>query len=198
MSRLTHDFFDRNPVSLARDLIGCFFVHKTGDGIIKGKIIETEAYGDEKDLASHARFGHTKRNAIMYGSSGFLYVYHIYGIFYLTNIICQKAKTPSAVLIRAAEVVEGKEIAKTNIDRSKFVKSNDLMATGPGKFSLAFGIDKSMNHLDIIQSKEIFVENKTGKIDIMETDRVGIDYAGESKELLWRFYDKNSKFVSKK
>jgi DNA-3-methyladenine glycosylase len=149
MNKLNRKFFERNPVDVAQDLLGCYFLHKTEKGIIRGKIIETEAYGDANDLASHARFGSSIRNRIMFGKAGILYVYHIYGIFYLTNIICEKEGTPGAVLIRSVEVTEGKDLAITNLESSKFVKINEQIATGPGKFSMAFGIGKKDNGKDI-------------------------------------------------
>lgn len=198
MARLDRKFFERDPVAVAQDLLGCVLVRKTGTGKIRAKIVETEAYGDATDFASHARFGVTKRNQIMYGEAGIFYVYHIYGIFYLTNIICREKGRPSAVLIRSAEIIDGIEIARQNIDRSKFAKVNELLATGPGKFSLALDITKEQNYLDIAKSGDMFIEKGGQNFDIIEKERVGIDYAGDCKKLPWRFYIKDNKFVSKK
>lgn len=195
---MNRSFFEKDPVTVAKELLGCFFVRKTAEGEMVGMITETEAYGDASDLASHARFGQTKRNSIMYGPAGILYVYHIYGIFYLTNIICQKEESPGAVLIRSAEILKGNEIALQNIKKFKFVKANEKLAVGPGKFSLAFDIDKEQNHTDLFDNADISLLPKKKRFDIISTKRVGIDYARECKELPWRFHIQDNPFVSKK
>ncbi|MFA5927349.1 MAG: DNA-3-methyladenine glycosylase [Patescibacteria group bacterium] len=198
--KLGRDFFENASFDVARELLGCFVVHTTASGKIVGRIVETEAYGDSTDLASHARFGPTQRTKIMFGPAGHLYVYSIYGIFNLTNIICGPDGHPSAVLIRATEIIEGQEAAKTNVSNSKFAKANDKIATGPGKLSLALGIDRSHNGIDITNSDEIYIlpRTATDKFDVVSTARIGIEYSKHSKELPWRFYIRNNKFVSKK
>lgn len=198
--KLKGDFFERDVVIVARELLGGYFVHKTKQGRLVGKIVETEAYGDADDLASHARFGPTPRNQIMFGPPGALYVYMIYGIFNLTNIVCGKEGSASAILIRAAEIIEGREIIKANIEQSKFAKSDGKLATGPGKFSLAFNIDRTLNGLDITKSQQIYIEQigENQEPDVVTTTRIGVDYAKHSKELPWRFYLRNNPFVSRR
>lgn len=211
-TRLAREFFERDVVTVARDLPGCFLIRQTEKGKIVGKIIETEAYGDTTDLASHARFGEKGRSKLMFGPAGMLYVYSIYGIFELSNIICGKVGHPSAVLLRAAEVVQETEVAKANLSRSKFVKINDKLATGPGKLSLAFGIAREFNGVNITNSELLYILDKRSldsskltrgdkgreSFDIIETTRIGINYAKESKDLPWRFYIKDNPYVSKK
>jgi len=192
-------FFTRHPAQVAADLLGCLLIRSYPDGgKIVGKIVETEAYGDENDLASHARFGKTKRSTIMFGHPGNLYVYSIYGIFYLTNIICEEKDKAGAVLIRSVEIIRGEELAQQNLSSSKFVKANNLIATGPGKLSLAFGIDKDFNGKSLFDNDEISIDFFAPDFDIIKAKRVGIDYAGHCRELPWRFYIKNNPFVSKK
>lgn len=195
---INHAFFERSPQIIARNLLGYFFIRKFEEGKVVGRIVETEAYGNQTDLASHARFGVTERNKIMYGDAGVLYVYSIYGIFWLTNIICGKNGEPGAVLLRSCEIVEGQDIARKLLEKSKFVKADDRLATGPGKLSLAFGIDKTDNYTDLIENDIISLEKGDPPSDIIETQRIGIDYAGISKELPWRFYDGKSKLISHK
>jgi DNA-3-methyladenine glycosylase len=196
--RLKRDFFERDPVLVGKELLGNVLIRKIGDQRIAGIITETESYGDANDLASHARFGVTKRNKIMYEKAGLLYVYHIYGIFYLSNIICEKEGKAGAVLLRSAEIIEGKELAMENLSKSKFVMPNQNSAVGPGIFSIAIGLEKTDNYTDIINSEEIFIEKKNGKFDIIETKRIGVDYASHCKDYNWRFYIKNNPFISKK
>jgi DNA-3-methyladenine glycosylase len=135
----------------------------------------------------------------MFGHSGILYVYLNYGIFNLTNIICGPRGRAGAVLIRSAEILEGQNIALDNLERNKFVKANDFLATGPGKLSVALNIMTKQNGLDITTSKEIFIDLAKSVVppsDIIKTKRVGVEYAGKSKHLPWRFYIKNNNFVS--
>lgn len=196
--RLTREFFERNVVMVARDLLGSFLVHQTERGRVVGKIVETEAYGDATDLASHARFGERGRSKIMFGPAGLLYVYSIYGLFELSNIICGPAGQAGAVLLRAAEITEGIELAKANLRQSKFVKINDKPATGPGKLSLAFGISRKINGANLITSDQVHLQSKDrSDFDIITTERIGIDYSKESKNLPWRFYIKDSPRISR-
>ncbi len=207
-------FFEQDIVTVAKELLGDYFICWTERGRIIGKIVETEAYGDTADLASHARFGNKGRSQIMFGSAGILYVYAIYGLFDLTNIICGQKGSPAAVLIRAAEIIEGKELAHENLQRHRYMKKyyadngrsfrpsvpNNKLASGPGKFSVVFGIDRNMNGTDITLCDKIFIDSPKDKpaFDIIETTRVGIDYAGISKDWSWRFYIKDNPYVSKK
>lgn len=195
------DFFNRDVVLVAQDLLGKKLVRETPLGIIKGLIVETEAYSDANDLASHARFGITKRNEPMFGQPGILYVYLNYGIFNLTNIVCNNKGTPSAVLIRSAEIIERKSIAIKHLSASKFVKVNDKLATGPGKLSMAFNITRQDNLLDLTTTSKLYIEipNKTVPLfDIIKRPRIGVDYADHCRDLPWRFYIGGNRYVSRK
>lgn len=197
MDRLNKDFFERNSVTVAQDLLGKLIVANLPEGKITAKIVETEAYSGEDDLACHASKGRTKRTETLFGQAGKLYVYFNYGIFYLTNIVCDKKDFPSAVLIRSAEVIEGKEIAEKNISQHKFVKANHLLSTGPGKFSVALGINRDFNGVDITESAKYYLIDNDEKLEIIAAKRVGVDYAKHCKDFLWRFYVKDNLFVSK-
>lgn len=197
--KLTQSFFSQDPTIVAEKLLGNILVHEINNQRIAGIITETESYGDDTDLASHARFGVTERNKIMFGKAGLLYVYHIYGIFYLTNIICDQKGKAGAVLIRSAQITEGENLAKENLAKSKFVKINQKLATGPGKLSLAFGIDKNNNFEEITtQNSNIYIERNIFKFDTIKTARIGVDYAKHCKDNPWRFYIKDNETISKK
>jgi DNA-3-methyladenine glycosylase len=197
---LKRDFFCNQTIKVAYNLIGKYFVRVVDKNKIVGLIVETEFYGNEFDLASHARFKKSSRNKIMFGQAGFLYVYKIYGIHCLTNIITGHVGDAGAVLIRSAEIIDGIKLVEPNISNNKFLKANSKLATGPGKFSSAFGIDTKFNNHDLINSKKFQIQDSGRKIkksDIIKSKRIGINYALDSKDYLWRFYLKNNQFVSR-
>lgn len=170
-------FYQRDTLKIARDLLGCFFVCRRGKKIIKGIIVETEAYIGEKDLACHASRGRTPRTEIMYGEAGRAYIYFIYGMYFCFNIVTEKKDFPAAVLIRAIKI--------ENID---FKKTN-----GPGKLCKFLKINQKLNGLDITKKDKIWIEKKTKNFKIYKSKRIGIDYAGHCKHYLWRFYVKFEK-----
>ena len=124
MDRLDRKFFERSATEVAPDLLGKTLIRKIGNKTISGKIVETEAYVGEDDLACHARFGKTERNKVMYSRGGLIYIYLIYGMYYNFNIVTAKEHVPEAVLIRALEPVEGLEIAKENLKKFGKVRAD--------------------------------------------------------------------------
>lgn len=176
-------FYHQPTLKVAQNLLGCFLVRQIGRKIIKARIIETEAYIGEDDLASHASKGRTPRTEIMYGQAGYAYVYMIYGMYHCLNIVTEKKDFPVAVLIRSVEI-EGLEKNKTN---------------GPGKLCKILSIDKKLNGLDLTLGKKIWIEKglkisaKGGstsggkKLKIKNFKRIGIDYAKHCRHYKWRF-----------
>ena len=165
--RLNRDFFNRNTVDVAKELLGKYLVRQVDDKLIKVKIIETEAYCGVKDLASHASKGLTPRTKVMFGPPGFTYVYLIYGMYNCLNIVTEKDGYPAAVLIRGVESI-----------------------IGPGKVCRELKIDRTLNNVDVIKSREIWIEEGGEKIKsprIKKGKRIGVDYAGKWKDKLWRF-----------
>lgn len=166
-------FFERDTPSVAKELLGCFLVRKIGRKMIRARIVETEAYVGEDDLACHASKGRTKRTEIMYGEAGHAYIYLIYGMHELLNIVTEAKDFPAAVLIRAVEI-DGVPKEKTN---------------GPGKLTRALHIDRTLNTLDLTRGKDLWLE--PGKILVSEkivaTKRIGVDYAKHCRDYLWRF-----------
>jgi DNA-3-methyladenine glycosylase len=187
--KLKRSFYSRDTEKVAKELLGKILVHKTKEGICKGKIVETEAYFGCKDPASHAYRKQTKRNFLMFGAPGKAYIYFCYGNHWLFNIVAKKDENPGAVLIRALEPLEGIELMKR---RRGIAKINNL-TNGPGKLTKALGIKKEENGLDLTKSN-LFLENSNEKFEIVRAKRVGI-----SKDLnkLLRFYIKKNNFVSK-
>jgi DNA-3-methyladenine glycosylase len=199
--KLNQDFFSRNTVVAAKELLGQFLVTNTEEERIVGKIIETEAYMGIDDLACHASHGRTPRTEVLFGDTGRLYVYLNYGIFWLTNIVAHEKNNVGGILLRSAEIINGKEIAIKRLGRSKFVKANEKLASGPGKLSIAFGLNKDFHNLSITKSDKIWMEENKEKIpesEIVATKRIGVEYAKHCKDYPWRFYIKDNKYVSKK
>jgi DNA-3-methyladenine glycosylase len=185
------DFFDRETVTVAQELLGCLLVHKTSHGILGGYIVETEAYLGYDDPACHSFRGKTKRNEVMFKGSGFVYIYMIYGLYYCLNFTTNTKDKPEAVLIRALEPVQGIEIMKKN--RSKQHKKE--LCSGPGKLAQALLIDLKVNGTKVGEKINLIEGIKVEKVDIVSTPRIGISQA---KDWPLRYYIKNNQYISKK
>lgn len=176
MERLERNFFTRDTLTVAEELLGKVLVRKVDDQIIKARIVETEAYIGISDQACHARHGKTKRNEIMWGKAGFSYIYICMGLYNLLNIVTEKKGQPAAVLIRKIEPLSGFD--------------SSLKSYGPGNLTRYLKIDRKQNHLDITKSEELFIKDDGFQIredQIRQKPRVGINYAGEDAKLPWRF-----------
>ena len=195
--RLDYDFYQQDALSAAETLLGKVVVRKIENKIIKVKIVETEAYMGAADKASHA-FGNkrTKRTKTMFKKGGSAYIYLIYGIYHCFNIVTAEKNKPHAVLIRAVEPLVGLDYIRENRE-IKSTKIKDL-TNGPGKLSQALKIDKSLDGCDLVKSNKLYLIDNKQDFEIESAARVNIDYAEEYKDKKWRFYIKNSIFVSKK
>ena len=142
LAPLPSEFYHRETEVVARDLLGAVLECRTRDGIAAGRIVETEAYVGEHDLACHAAAGRTSRTDPLYGAPGVAYVYFIYGMYWCVNAVTRAEGEPSAVLIRALEPVEGVSLMRRR--RPKARRDIDL-TNGPGKLCLALAIDGSHN-----------------------------------------------------
>jgi DNA-3-methyladenine glycosylase len=170
--RLDRIFFEQPTVKVARELLGKYLIINQNKHFQIGQIIETEAYVGEEDRASHAWRGETARNKIMWGESGRLYVYLIYGMYYCLNIVTERTGFPAAVLIRGLEPVFG---ISGKVD-------------GPGKLCRELGITTKDTGIDITKSNKIYIEDTGEKPKrVIAVERVGIDYAGEWARKKWRF-----------
>jgi DNA-3-methyladenine glycosylase len=172
MSRpLLREFFNRPTLTVARALIGKYLVREHGNGRIAGKIIEVEAYVGVQDKACHASKGRTARTEVLFGPPGISYVYLIYGMYHLLNVVTERTDFPAAVLIRAIEVEE------TLID-------------GPGKICRELDIDRSLNRFDMTEGRHLWFEDRgAGGIQkkIGTFPRIGVEYAGSWAKKPWRF-----------
>ena len=180
--RLSRKFFERSPILVAQDLLGKYLIRQVGNKKVIAKIVETEAYMGEMDLASHASRGKTPRTEIMYNSCGIAYVYLVYGIHYMFNIVAHEKGKVGAVLIRALEPMK-----------------NQKMANGPGKLSKWMKIDIKFNGEDLIKSNKLWLEDYgTKPSKIIKTTRIGVEYAKHYEDKPWRFYIKDNPSISKK
>jgi DNA-3-methyladenine glycosylase len=190
-------FYQQGILTVSKSLLGKILVHKTDDGVTAGKIVETEAYSGPEDKAAHSSGGRrTPRNEVMYGQKGHAYVYLIYGMYNCINITAGSIPgKPEAVLIRALEPIKGVELmAKRRGCPDKPVN----LTNGPGRLCIAMGISRAQNLLDLTVPP-LYLEEAPEMLpdEIVASKRVGVDYAGEWKDLPWRFYVKNNRFVSK-
>lgn len=190
-SKLPREFFRQPTLEVARALIGKVFVVNRGGMRLSGRIVETEAYIGEDDPACHARFGLTSRNAIMFGDAGYLYVYFIYGMYDMLNFVTEPRGNPAAVLIRALEPLEGIETMRAH----RGVQDRHRLTSGPGMLCRALKITTADTGQSLT-SREFFVlDDGAPAPRLRQTSRIGIT---EGHDLLWRFCDAESTFVSRK
>ncbi|MDF0676453.1 MAG: DNA-3-methyladenine glycosylase [Nitrospira sp.] len=168
---LTRTFFNRPTLTVARSLVGKYLVRENGKGTVAGKIIEVEAYIGPEDKACHASKGRTARTEALFGPPGMSYVYLIYGMYHMLNVVTERAEFPAAVLIRAIEV-EGELI------------------DGPGKLCRELDIDRSLNRLDMTYGRSLWFEDRGARIPrkrVGTFPRIGVNYAGTWAKKPWRF-----------
>jgi len=185
-------------VQVAQDLLGKYLYTTIGGILTGGMIVETEAYSGVNDKACHSHLSRrTQRTEIMYHQGGVAYVYLVYGIYYLFNIVTNVEGSADAVLIRAIEPEEG--VAEMLLRRNMPTIKPNLTA-GPGVLSIAMGINKKLYGADLT-GDTIWIEDKGIEVPaegIAIGPRVGVDYAGEDALLPWRFWLKGNKWVSRK
>ncbi|MEO8571810.1 MAG: DNA-3-methyladenine glycosylase [Chloroflexota bacterium] len=207
-------------VEAARALIGARLVRDDATGRRAGRIVELEAYVGRDDAASHARFGKTARNGVMFGSPGHAYVYLVYGMYDCLNVVTEPDGLPAAVLVRAVEPLEG--VAAMRIDRivratarrrsvtgdraiAEAERIERLptarLASGPGLVAAAFGLATGWTGLDLCDPvSPLRLETAAGdeaRSEVVATPRIGIDYAGEPwKSRPWRFIERGHRSVS--
>jgi len=163
--KLARDFYTRDVLTVAPELLGKILVCKVGDNFHRYRISETEAYRNVEDLACHASKGRTTRTEAMYHTGGVLYVYLIYGMYWMLNVVTGCENEPQAVLIRGFEGLYG-----------------------PGRLTRKLQINKSYYNEDLTLSSRIWIEDD-GFNPLYQTGmRIGVDYAGEWKDKLWRFF----------
>lgn len=178
--KIKRGFYQHDAKRLARDLIGTVLVRVRRGREYRARIVETEAYVGPRDLASHSSKGRTKRTEVMFGPAGHAYVYLIYGIYRMFNIVAGKTGTGQAVLIRAAEPLDGW----------------DADLSGPGRLTQALAITLSANGLDLTQDSLYLLHDPDARPRVKTAKRIGVEYAGEWKHRLLRFFDAGSPAVT--
>ena len=197
-------YFKSDALFLAKDLLGKVLVREIDGKIIKSKIVETEAYIGKTDKACHAYNGkRTTRTEVLYSEGGVAYVYLIYGMYNCLNVVTGEKEEAEAVLIRALEPLnEFNYISnkRFNEDYEKLSNQKKISLTnGPGKLCKALSIDRSLNYCKLYEKGELYIEEGDNEsFDVVTTKRIGIDYAEEAKDFMWRFYIDKNKYVSKK
>jgi len=189
LRKLRRSFFARDAAHLAPALIGTILVHRVRDdngrvvGTLRARIVETEAYVGPHDLACHAAKGRTARTEVMFGRAGHAYVYFIYGMYDMLNIVAATPGDAQAVLVRAAEPLDGW----------------DADLSGPGKLAREMKITRTgHNTLDLTGDTLFLLEDPAAaKPRVAVSKRIGVEYAKKWKDELLRFYDADSKAVSK-
>jgi DNA-3-methyladenine glycosylase len=184
-------FYDRDTEQVARDLLGAVLRCTTANGVASGRIVETEAYLGEHDLACHAAAGLTARTRWLYGAPGTAYVYFIYGVHWCFNAVTRAVGSPSAVLVRALEPLDGVELMR---ERRGEVRDRDL-TNGPGKLCEALGITGALNGQPLRKSAiEILRGEEITDSRVRVTPRIGIT---KSAEWPLRWYVADNAYVSK-
>lgn len=180
--RLSREFYARNTVEVAKDLLGKILVRKIGKKTVSGIITETEAYRHSDDPASHAFRSRTERNKAMFGEVGHAYVYFTYGMYYCVNAVAKsKNFQAGAVLIRALEPKEGIDIMIQN----RKTENVSNLANGPAKLTIALGITKMHYGEDLVNSPQLYITEE-GQVNgkISAGSRIGIRLGTEN---LWNF-----------
>jgi len=186
----------KDPFEITKNvLLGATLYSNIGGKLCAGRIVELELYKGDCDRACHAYPNKkTARNAVMFGLGGHAYVYFVYGMHNMFNVVICDKDCPNAILIRALEPTVGIDIMQA---RRGMTDIRNL-CNGPAKLTQALGITTKHNGLDLIAGKTIWIEPRTdAKPKIAAGVRIGVDYAGEDAKLPWRFVVADNKFVSK-
>jgi len=199
---LRGEFYERDTLTVARELLGKFLVHETKEETMIGKIVETEAYKGPEDKASHTYDNRrTQRTEVQYGPKGHAYIYQIYGMYFCFDVTSGKlVGKPEAIPVRAMEPISGLEVMMrrrgvTNIQMAPGQMAD--LTNGPSKLCMAMDISKKQNGADLCVTPLCIETGVTiGERQIIQSTRANVDYADKWKHLRWRFYIRDSFFVS--
>src|SRR6266540_109717 len=182
VTSLPRAFFGRPVLEVAPDLLGCVLAHDTPEGRVAVRLTEVEAYDGANDPGSHAYRGKTRRNAVMFGEPGHVYVYFTYGMHWCANLVCGPPGVASAVLLRAGEVVDGVELART---RRTAARSDRDLARGPARLAQALGLTGALDGADVCGNGPLTVSGGTQGRGVRTGPRVGV---GNGATRPWRFW----------
>lgn len=197
MPRLTKAFYSRDAISVARDLIGCVFVHDSPEGRTAVRLVEVEAYRGSDDPGSHGYRGLTPRTEVMFGPPGRLYVYFTYGMHFCSNVVCASPGVSEAVLLRAGEPVDGVDLMKERRDMT----DERLLASGPARLTQAMGIARPENGTSLVGRSMMWIYEDRATHDyrakeIAQTVRIGLA-EGRGNDLPWRWVVRNNPHTSR-
>jgi DNA-3-methyladenine glycosylase len=201
---LDREFYKQSALSLAKELLGKVVVRNVDNVTLRAKIVETEAYIGEIDKASHAyNDRRTERTEPLFREGGIAYVFFIYGKYYCFNVISGLENKGEGVLIRAFEPLNEFNYLSEKRFNESYEKLSETkkraISNGPSKLCMAYSIDKSDNYKKLYERGDLYIEDgENEEFEIIETKRVGIDYAEEAIDFPWRFYIKGNKYISKK
>lgn len=183
---LRRTFFARDALAVARDLIGCVFVHSSPAGEAAVRLVEVEAYRGASDPGSHGYRGISERTRVMFGPPGRLYVYFTYGMHWCVNVVCGRTGECEAVLLRAGEPVRGAELMR----RRRGAVPDNALAAGPARLAQALGITGEHNGASLLSGPfRLYEDASTAELraaEIAQTVRVGLR-PGRGDDLPWRF-----------
>ncbi|MGH9322861.1 MAG: DNA-3-methyladenine glycosylase [Vicinamibacteria bacterium] len=201
MTRLGRRFYRRDPVTLAKALLGQILVRRFEDGReLRGRIVDVEAYLGILDRAAHSFSGRrTARNASMWLDAGHAYVYFTYGMHWCVNVVADREGIPTACLIRALEPLQGIEEMRRRRSRklsTECLRDTDL-CSGPAKLTEALGIDRSLDGVDLVEANRLTIlRGPSSARAIVESSRIGVGYAQEWAEKPLRFFLRGNPHVS--
>ncbi|MEZ4531146.1 MAG: DNA-3-methyladenine glycosylase [Thermomicrobiales bacterium] len=186
--RLDRGFFERPTATVAVDLIGCVLWRYSTAGVTSGRIVETEAYLDASDRASHAAWSKRGQD-VMQRAPGTIYIYRSYGMHWMFNIVAHAPESVGAVLVRAVEPLDGIDL----MEKRRGLTALRQLASGPGKLCQAFGIDDGLHKVDLATSDAIWITPASARASLVVGERIGIT---KSPELELRFFEAGNRYVS--
>ena len=214
MRIINKNFYERSTVKVAEELLGKILIHEISNELVACKIVETEAYLGAFDKAAHAyKYRKTNRVMPMYEPGGTIYVYSIYGKYVCLNAITETKGNPQGVLIRAVEPIIGLDTIALNRFGRKYNELNKReilnLTSGPSKLCIAMDISKNLNNKNFFGG-ELYISEIDNDLrkkfeikeepegEIIRSKRIGVDYAEEAKDYLFRYYYKENPYVSVK
>jgi DNA-3-methyladenine glycosylase len=196
MTRLSRDFFARDTLAVARELLGQRLVRVLDGARLSGRIVEVEAYVGEEDQACHARCGRTERNAPMYGPPGHAYVYFVYGMHHCLNVVTGREGYPAAILIRALEPLEGIEGMRAR----RGGRPDRQLTSGPARLCQALEVDRQFDGADLCAPDALLFLERDAAIPanaVAASPRVGVRGNEVAITIPWRFYIRDNRYVSR-
>lgn len=195
--KLPREFYTRNTVEVAKDVLGKVLVHRVDGAEYRGRIVEVEAYLGTSDKAAHSYRGiPTERTAPMFEAGGISYVYFVYGLHHVMNVVTEKEGIPEAIMLRAVEIISDRDrssrlrYGKAWEELTNYQRKN--LSNGPGKLTQAMGITTSLSGIPLT-GDTLWLEEDINAQDDIEIDvgkRIGIDYAEEAIDFPLRFFIK--------